>query len=131
MPDTIEKQVGAALARLLAASGLDAGALARRLGVPPVDVRRLVAGDDPLDLDRLQRVLAALGQSPSRFLADLYAVPAAPPAVEPAPHERPLDREEIERLVHHLRASIRTLLSLMEEGVPQLPGVDGEHDFTP
>jgi transcriptional regulator with XRE-family HTH domain len=130
MTESIEKQVGAALARLLVASGLEAGALAGRLGLAPRDVQRLVAGDDPLDLARLQRVLAVLGQSPSHFFADLYAAPATASVAALPALERPLDREEIERLVVDLRTGIRALLRMMEEGAARLERTD-QGEFTP
>lgn len=132
----IEKKVGAALGRLLAAAGLDAATLARRLGLAPADLIGLVSGRDPLDLARLQRVLTALGKTPSDFFADVYAAPddgpAAPagPAAPPAPAERLLEREEVERLVGDLQASIRTLVRLIEtDGVAVSAG--GSHDLTP
>jgi transcriptional regulator with XRE-family HTH domain len=132
----IEKKVGAALGRLLAAAGLEAATLARRLGLAPADLTGLVSGRDPLDLARLQRVLTALGKTPSDFFADVYAAPddgfAAPAgtAAAPAPPaERLLEREEVERLVGDLQASIRTLVRLIEtDGVPV---GSGSHDLTP
>lgn len=121
MSVSIEKKVGAGLGRLLAAAGTDAATLARRLGLAPSDLTGLVSGRDPLDLARLQRVLTALGQTPSDFFADVYAAPdddgaaaagAAPAAAKPA--ERLLEREEVERLVGDLQTSIRTLVRLLE-----------------
>ncbi|HEX2254324.1 MAG TPA: hypothetical protein VHQ65_13720 [Thermoanaerobaculia bacterium] len=118
MQPTIEERIGLELGRRLAARGVAAAALERSVGLPAGAVEQLVLGRESLDLGRLERVLSAVGTTPSEFFAALYGAPPAAPAPAPAAGTAAvLGREEVEHLVRDVRTALRTLLAeLAEEG---------------
>lgn len=103
--------------------GTTVAEIARSLGRPRGDVEGWLFGGEPLSLERVEEVLAAIGVAPEEFFARLYrrgpaeagAVGAAGP--EPAGGEDgALGRQEVEELVEEARTLIREALGEGGEG---------------
>jgi transcriptional regulator with XRE-family HTH domain len=127
MSAAIEARVGRLLSELLAGRGATQAAVAESSGVPLAEVERLLAGGGPLDLGRLERVLAVLGAPAAEFFGRLYAPPsdqapdraagepaAAFPAAGAGRRPAPLPRQEIEALLRELRGMIDGMVRVID-----------------
>jgi transcriptional regulator with XRE-family HTH domain len=142
MATTVEERAAALLAALLAERGTTAAQVAAGLGVEPAAVERLLAGREPLELARLERVLGVLGASPAAFFARLYGggpVPADTGAAAAVPPEtaaagappaggtdEPVTRREVEEVLGTLRAMIDGMVRMLDsERAADRAGGDG------
>jgi hypothetical protein len=124
MSAPIDVRAGALLRSLIARRGTTAAAVGTAVGAPPGEVERMAAGGDRLDLARLERVLAYLGESPAEFFARLYAAPEAPagapgaatdPSAPPRPSaDDPIPRQEVEALLAELRSMIDGMVRVLD-----------------
>lgn len=127
MASTVEQRVAILVGELIAERGTTAAEVAARLGVEPVAVERLLAGREPLELTRLERVLEALGADPAQFFARLYggepapAGAAAPASASagtdssgPRPSDQPITRREVEKVLGTLRSMIDGMVRMLD-----------------
>lgn len=146
MTGTVQRRAAALLRSLLAEHGTRAEELASRLGERGVELRRMIAGESGIELDRLDGVLEALEVSPSEFFARLYGppdsaagqTPAEPPpgvsapgaSESPAavsPEDAPISRREVEELLAELRSTIHGMVRLIDaEREPSASDGDGD-----
>lgn len=134
MAVTIEQRAAALLRRLLDERGTTVDGLARRLGASGDGLRRMLAGEDDIELDRLDAVLTALDVGPAEFFGRLYGSPedvseasrtedatkagAASPAGADTdrlgPEDEPITRQEVEEVLGELRSTIRGMVRLID-----------------
>lgn len=96
--------------------------LASRLKAPAEEVAGRLNGSDPIHLDWVEKVLAALGVSPGEFFARLYSDEPiegdrdseASTTVRPESESEVLHRDEVEGLVREARALIRGATRMAE-----------------
>lgn len=131
MDPTIEERAAALLRSWIAERGSTPAEVAGELGLEAAVLERMVSGREPLELARLERVLAVLGVGPGEFFGRLYGtgtVPAAATAPEsaataaPAPPaaahadrpEEPITRREVEEVVASLRSMIDGMARMLD-----------------
>lgn len=126
MATTVEQRVAVLVGELIAGRGTTAAEVAARLGIEPAAVERLLAGREPLELTRLERVLEALGAEPAEFFARLYGVPAPAGATAPAAPgaaeasaparspDEPITRREVEEVLGTLRSMIDGMVRMLD-----------------
>lgn len=131
MDSTIEERAAALLRSWIAERGTTPAEVAGRLGLEPAVVERMASGREPLELARLERVLAVLGVGPGEFFGRLYAAgtagslataPASAATAAPAPPaeahadrpEQPITRREVEEVVASLRSMIDGMARMLD-----------------
>jgi hypothetical protein len=137
--EPIEERAGRLLRRLIIERGSSSAEVADTLGVARAELDTLLSGRGRLDLARLERVLALLGEPPAGFFERLYAAPPGgragsppppsaatqPPSAitpaDPAPSADPspaadasIPRQEVEGLLRDLKSMIDGTLRMLD-----------------